>query len=128
MTRPSFGHWRKRAGTRVKVGGCWPWPRSMMAAPGPKRLGSAASGCRRFGTGLCGSTRAALRAAMQSKEHRYEARPQGSCCRTLSRLVPGFRECAGARPHRDPAHDRERVVSLTKIQAADDGPMIEHED
>src|SRR3954465_15730231 len=23
MTRPSFGHWRKRAGTRVKVGGCW---------------------------------------------------------------------------------------------------------
>src|SRR3954454_13734361 len=52
MTRPSFGHWRKRAGTRVKVGGCWRWPRSMMAASGPKRLGSGASGCRRFGTGL----------------------------------------------------------------------------
>ena len=59
---PSFGHWRKRAGTRVKVGGCWRWPRSMMAAPGPKRLGSGASGCRRFGTGLCGSTLAARRA------------------------------------------------------------------
>src|SRR4051794_10389797 len=62
MTRPSFGHWRKRAGMRVKVGGCWRWPRSMMAAPGPKRLGSAASGCRRFGTGWCGSTPAGLRA------------------------------------------------------------------
>src|SRR3954452_5137141 len=62
MTRPSFGHWRKRAGTRVKVGGCWRWPRSMMAAPRPKRLGSGASGCRRFGTGLCGSTLAGLRA------------------------------------------------------------------
>src|SRR3954466_16091015 len=49
MTRPSFGHWRKRAGTRVKVGGCWRWPRSTTAAPGPKRRGSAASGCSRFG-------------------------------------------------------------------------------
>src|SRR3954453_14518415 len=44
MTRPSFGHWRKRAGTRVKVGGCWRWPRSMMAAPGPKRLGAGGVG------------------------------------------------------------------------------------
>src|SRR3954462_10946195 len=56
MMRPGFGHWRKRAGTRGKVGGCWRWPRSTMAAPGPKRRGSAASGCSRFGTGLCGST------------------------------------------------------------------------
>src|SRR4051812_14443058 len=62
MMRPSFGHWRKRAGTRGKVGGCWRWPRSTMAAPGPKRRGSAASGCSRFGTGLCGSTPTALAA------------------------------------------------------------------
>src|SRR3954467_1028182 len=41
---------------RVKVGGCWRWPRSMMAAPGPGQRGLAALGCRPFGTGLCGST------------------------------------------------------------------------
>src|SRR4051812_1228416 len=42
---------------RVKVGGCWRWPRSTMAAPGPGQCGLAALGCRLFGTGLCGSTR-----------------------------------------------------------------------
>src|SRR3954449_11775309 len=42
---------------RVKVGGCWRWPRSMMAAPGPGQRGLAALGCRPFGTGWCGSTR-----------------------------------------------------------------------
>ena len=42
---------RKRPGTRVKVGGCWRWPKSTTAAPGPKRRGSAASGCRRPGLG-----------------------------------------------------------------------------
>src|SRR3569833_1890487 len=36
---------------RVKVGGCWRWPRSTMVAPGPRRRGSAALGCRPFGTG-----------------------------------------------------------------------------
>src|SRR3954465_1537284 len=60
MMRPGFGHWRKRAGTRGKVGGCWRWPRSTMAAPGPKRRGAGAAGCSRFGTGLCGSTPTAL--------------------------------------------------------------------
>src|SRR4051812_27397824 len=49
----------ERPGTRVKVGGCWRWPRSMMAALGPKPRRSAGSGYRRFGTGLCGSTPAA---------------------------------------------------------------------
>src|SRR3954449_8029216 len=44
MTRPSFGPSRKRPGMRVKVGGCWRWPRSMMAAPGPRRRGSARIG------------------------------------------------------------------------------------
>src|SRR3954451_16650762 len=44
MTQPSFGAWRKRPGTRVKVGGCWRWPRSTMAALGPKPRRSAASG------------------------------------------------------------------------------------
>ena len=34
---------------------------------GPKRLGSAASGCRRFGTGLCGSTPAALKGLIDGK-------------------------------------------------------------
>jgi hypothetical protein len=62
MTRPSFGHWRKRAGTRVKVGGCWRWPKSTMAALGPKPRRSAASGCRPSGTGWCGSTPAGLKA------------------------------------------------------------------
>src|SRR4051795_11908207 len=52
MTRPGFGHWRKRPGTRVKVGGCWPWPKSMMGAPGPRRRGSAALGSRIGGVGL----------------------------------------------------------------------------
>src|SRR3954470_8923725 len=56
MTQPSFGAWRKRPGTRVKVGGCWRWPRSTTVAPGPKPRRSAASGYRLFGTGLCGST------------------------------------------------------------------------
>src|SRR3954467_7889424 len=51
MTQPSFGAWRKRPGTRVKVGGCWRWPRSTTVAPGPKRRGSAAAGYRLFGTG-----------------------------------------------------------------------------
>src|SRR3954465_3473049 len=62
MTQPSFGAWRKRPGTRVKVGGCWRWPRSMMAALGPKPRRSAASGCRPSGTGWCGSTPAGLKA------------------------------------------------------------------
>src|SRR4051812_7185591 len=62
MTRPSFGPSRKRRGMRVKVGGCWRWPRSMMAAPGPGQRGLAALACRPFGTGLCGSTRAVLTA------------------------------------------------------------------
>jgi len=44
MTPPGFGAWRKRPGTRVKVGGCWRWWRSTTVAPGPKRRGSAAVG------------------------------------------------------------------------------------
>ena len=40
----------------------WPWPKSMMVAPGPRRHGSAALGCRPSGTGWCGSTLAALTA------------------------------------------------------------------
>ena len=35
---------------------------STTVAPGPKRRGSAGSGCRLFGTGLCGSTPAGLKA------------------------------------------------------------------
>src|SRR4051812_26748395 len=62
MMQPSFGHWRKQPGMRVKVGGCWPWPKSMMGAPGPRRRGSAALGCRPFGTGWCGLTPAVLTA------------------------------------------------------------------
>src|SRR4051812_37306645 len=62
MTQPSFGAWRKRPGTRVKVGGCWRWPRSTMAALGPKPRRSAASCCRPSGTGWCGSTPAGLTA------------------------------------------------------------------
>ena len=42
----------KAAGMRVKVGGCWRSPRSTTVALGPGRRGSAASGCRPFGTGL----------------------------------------------------------------------------
>src|SRR3954462_4083170 len=60
--RPGFEAWRKRPGMRVKVGVCWRWPRSTTVAPGPGRRGSAASGCRPFGTGLCGSTPAVLKA------------------------------------------------------------------
>src|SRR3954447_11836295 len=62
MMRPSFGHGRKRPGMRGKVGVCWRWPRSTTVAPGPRQRGSAASGCRPFGTGLCGSTPAVLKA------------------------------------------------------------------
>src|SRR3954454_3231972 len=62
MMRPSFGHGRKRPGMRVKVGVCWRWPRSTTVAPGPRQRGSAASGCRPFGTGLCGSPPAVLKA------------------------------------------------------------------
>ena len=63
--RPDYDAARLRGlakATRVKVGGCWRWRRSTTVAPGPKRRGSAASGCRPFGTGLCGSTPTALTA------------------------------------------------------------------
>ena len=53
---------RKRPGMRVKAGGCWRWPRSTTVAPGPGQRGLAGSGCRPFGTGLCGSTPAVLKA------------------------------------------------------------------
>src|SRR3954464_7107142 len=77
MTQPSFGAWRKRPGTRVKVGGCWRWPRSTMAALGPKPRRSAASGCRPSGTGWCGST------------------PAARCCRDPTGSTRGPIEVAG---------------------------------
>ena len=40
----------------------------------------------------------------------YEAPPHGSRRRTFLCLVPGFRQCVGARPDRNPAHDREREM------------------
>src|SRR3954467_2154307 len=62
MMQHRFGPSQKRPGMGVKVGGCWPWPKSTTVAPGPKRRGSAASGCRPSGTGWCGSTPAGLTA------------------------------------------------------------------
>src|SRR4051794_27133047 len=84
---------------RVKVGGCWRWPRSMMAAPGPGQRGLAALGCRPFGTGLCGSTSAGRVAAIGMI---YEWAPfRGSLRNRLDQAVARqSRFFAAGRPHR----------------------------